>query len=163
MKGSRVIISPDGDRWRVRRRWLDRGLPKLGRSFRRGRKEAEDSGFLDGTLAFEGLTGTVLGLIAAVFAVAVVVVLLPLLGIALELGLLVLLLASGLFGRVVLRRPWTVEAINLDDGERSVAFAVTGFSAAGRAAEELAGTISTSGPPHQLPQGARTTLLRPTF
>ena len=147
----------------MRRRWLDRGLPKLSKSFRRGRKEAEDSGFLDGTLAFEGLTGTVLGLIAAVFAVAVVVVLLPLLGVALELALLVLLLGSGLFGRIVLRRPWTVEAINLDDGERSAAFAVEGFGAAGDAVDELAGAISASGPPQQLTQGTRTVLPRPTF
>jgi hypothetical protein len=158
-----VITSPDGDRWRVRRRWLDRGLPKLGRGFRRGRKEAEDSGFLDGILAFEGLLGTVIGLIGIVLAAAVVIVLLPLLGIALELALLVLLLASGLFGRIVLRRPWTVEAINLDDGERSLAFGVKGFGAAGHAAEELATTISASGPPHQPPQGTRTTLPRPTF
>ena len=49
--------------------------------------------------------GAVIGLIAIVLASAVVVVLLPLLGIALELALLVLLLVSGLLGRVVLRRP----------------------------------------------------------
>jgi hypothetical protein len=158
-----VVTSPDGDRWRVRRRWLDRGLPKLGKGFRRGRKEAEDSGFLDGILAFEGLLGTAIGLIAIVLAAAVVVVLLPLLGVALELALLVLLLASGLFGRVILRRPWTVEAIDLDDGERSIAFAVKGFGEAGRAAEELAATISASGPPHQLTSGKRTTLPRPSF
>jgi hypothetical protein len=123
----------------------------------------EDSGFLDGILAFEGLMGTVIGLIAIVFAAAVVVVLLPLLGIALELALLALLLGSGLISRVVLRRPWTVEAINLDDGERSVAFAVKGFGEAGNAVEELASTISASGPPNQLPQGTRTVLPRPTF
>jgi len=157
------VASPDGDRWRVRRRWLDRGLPKLGKGFRHGRKEAEDSGFLDGAFAFEGLTGSAIALVAIAVAAVVVVVLLPLIGVALELVLLVLLFASGLFGRVVLRRPWTVEAIDLDDGERSVAFAVKGFAAAGRAADELAGTISASGPPQQLTQGARTALPRPTF
>jgi len=147
----------------VRRRWLDRGLPKLNRSFRHGRREAADSGFLDGTFAFEGLAGTAVALVAIAVAVVVVVVLLPLIGVALELVLLVLLFTSGLFGRVVLRRPWTVEAIDLDDGERSVAFAVKGFGAAGNAAEELAGTIAASGPPQQLTQGTRTTLPRPTF
>jgi hypothetical protein len=158
-----VITSPDGDSWRVRRRWLDRGLPKLGKGFRRGRKEAEDSGFLDGIVFFDGLAGTAIGLIAAALAVVVVIFLLPLFGVALELALLVLLLASGLFGRVILRRPWTVEAIDLDDSERSVAFAVKGYREAGRAADELATTISTSGPPHQLTQGTRTALPRPTF
>lgn len=163
MGTGRVVTSPDGNSWQVRRRWLDRGLPKLGKGFRRGRREAEDSGVLDGIVVFDGLTGMAIGLIAAVFAAAVVVVLLPLLGVALELALLVLLLASGLFGRVVLRRPWTVEAIDLDDGERSVAFAVKGFGEAGRTAAELAATISVSGPPHQLTQGTRTVLPRPTF
>jgi hypothetical protein len=163
MRGSRVITSPDGDSWRVRRRWLDRGLPKLGKGFRRGRKEVEDSGFLDGILAFEGATGAVIGLIALALAIVVGVVLLPLLGVALELALLVLLLVSGLFGRVVLRRPWTVEAIDLDDSKRSVAFAVKGFGEAGRAAEELPATISASGPPEQLTKGTRTALPRPTF
>jgi hypothetical protein len=158
-----VITSPDGDRWQVRRRWLDRGLPKLGKGFRRGREEAEDSGFLDGAFGFEGLAGTAVALVAIAVAVAVVVVLLPLIGVALELVLLILLFTSGLFGRIVLRRPWTVEAIDLDDGERSVAFAVKGFGEAGRAAEELAVTISASGPPRQLTQGTRTTLPRPTF
>jgi hypothetical protein len=75
----------------------------------------------------------------------------------------VLLLVSGLLGRVVLRRPWTVEAIDLDDGERSVAFAVKGYRAAGLAVRELATTISASGPPRQLAQGTRTVLPRPTF
>jgi hypothetical protein len=123
----------------------------------------EDGGFLDGILAFEGLMGTAIGLIAIGLAAVVVVVLLPLLGVALELVLLVLLLTSGLLGRVVLRRPWTVEAIDLDDGGRSVAFAVKGYRAAGLAVGELATTISASGPPRRLTQGTRTVLPRPTF
>jgi hypothetical protein len=86
-----------------------------------------------------------------------------LIGVALELVLLLLLLTSGLFGRIVLRRPWTVEAIDLDDGERSLAFAVKGFGEAGRAVEELAATISASGPPEQLSSGQRTVLPRPSF
>ena len=147
----------------MRRRWLNRGLPRLAKGFRRGRREVEDSGFLDGIIAFEGLIGTVIGLIAIGLAAVVVVVLLPLLGVALELVLLVLLLVSGLLGRVVLGHPWTVEAIDLDDGERSVAFAVKGYREAGRAAEELTAIISTSGPPAQFTGGERTVLPRPTF
>jgi hypothetical protein len=147
----------------VRRRWLDRGLPKLRRSFRRGRKEVEDSGLVDGAVGFDGLAGTAIMLIAVAIAAAAVLVLLPLIGIALELILLLLLFTSGLLGRIVLRRPWTVEAIDLDNGERSRAFAIKGFGDAGRAAEELAATISASGPPEQLTSGKRTVLPRPTF
>jgi hypothetical protein len=123
----------------------------------------DESNLVDGIFALEGVLGTAIGLIAVVLAVAVVLVLLPLIGVALELAFLGLLLASGLIGRVVLRRPWTVEAIDLDDGERSVAFAVKGFGAAGRAAEELAQAISASGPPERLAAGTRATLPRPNF
>ena len=157
------MTSPDGDRWQVRRRWLDRGMPKLWERFRRHRKEAEDSNLLDDAYVFDGLAGIGIALVAIAIAVVVTVVLLPLLGVALELVLLILLFASGLFGRIVLRRPWTVEAIDLDDGERSVAYAVKGFGAAGRAAEELASAISASGPPEQFTAGEPTVLPRPTF
>jgi hypothetical protein len=138
-------------------------MPRLGRSFRRGRREAEDSDFLDGAFAFEGLAGTAIALVAIAIAAVVVVVLLPLIGVALELILLGLLFTSGLIGRVVLRRPWTVEAIDLDNGTRSLAFAVKGFGAAGRAATDLAEAIRASGPPEQLNSGTRTVLARPSF
>lgn len=84
-------------------------------------------------------------------------------GLVLELLLLVLLLGSGIFGRVVLGRPWTVEAIDLDDGERSVAYAVKGFDRAGQAVEELSTALAADGPPERLTAGERTTLPRPVF
>ncbi len=74
-----------------------------------------------------------------------------------------LLLGSGIFGRVILGRPWTVEAIDLDDGERSVAYAVKGFGRAGQAVEELSTALAADGPPARLTAGERTTLPRPTF
>jgi len=75
-----------------------------------------------------------------------------LLGIAFELVLLAAVLASGLFGRVVLRRPWTIEAVNIDrPGVRS-AFAVPGWRRSRRALTALATAIETTGPPSALPE-----------
>jgi hypothetical protein len=151
-----VVSSPDGDRWRVRRRWLNRGLPSLRKHVREAKEERDT---IDGVAFADGGVGLIVGGVVLVAAI----VLLPVLGIALELIVLAILFASGLIGRVLLGRPWTVEARNLDDGERSLAFGVKGFGAAGAAAEELASTISASGPPERLSAGERTALPRPTF
>ncbi len=163
MATGRVVSSPDGDRWRVRRRWLNRGLPSLRKHVREAKEEVTASGTLDGLMTLDGIGGGWAGAAIAGAVVVAVLVLLPLLGIALELIVLAVLLASGLAGRVVLGRPWTVEAKNLDDGERSVAYGVKGFRRAGEAAEELAGAIATSGPPERLAAGKRSALPRPTF
>jgi hypothetical protein len=74
-------------------------------------------------------------------------VLLPLIGIALELALLALLLTSGLFGRVVLRRPWTIEAVAVEATARRSAFAVTGWRRSRQALAALAAAVETTGPP----------------
>lgn len=79
--------------------------------------------------------------------------LLPLLGIAFELALLIGFVASGVFGRVVLRRPWTIEAVKLDEPGRRSAFAVTGWRRSRRSIAALAAAIETTGPPAALPEG----------
>jgi hypothetical protein len=146
---------------------MDRGVPKLRRRFRKSREESDGEEILDGLFLPDlfdgGLAGLAIVVVAAAIAIVVVVVLLPLIGLVLELILLLLLLGSGIFGRVFLGRPWTVEAVNLDDGERSVAYAVKGFGRAGRAVEELAAALAAGGPPERLTRGERTTLPRPTF
>ena len=150
------MTAPDGERWRVGRRWLNRSPPKPWTHWRRNRKRKSDGDFVD-TLAPEVLTGAADGPagLAAVAAVIVVIalfvfVLLPLIGIAFELALLIGFILSGLFGRVVLRRPWTIEAVSLDDPSRRSAFAVTGWRRSRRALAELAAAIETTGPPAAL-------------
>jgi 4-amino-4-deoxy-L-arabinose transferase-like glycosyltransferase len=76
--------------------------------------------------------------------------LLPLIGVALEIVLLLMLLSSGIIGRVLLRRPWTIEAANLSHPQRSAAFAVKGWRRSSRAIEELTRTIPVSGLPPQV-------------
>ena len=158
MGESQVVTSPDGERWRIRRRWMDRGLPNVRKRFGKDREEATGLDALDAFSALDviGDAGWA-GLAIGVAVLLLVVILLPLLGVALELILLLLLFSSGLAGRVVLGRPWTVEAIDLDDGKRSVAYAVKGFRRASHAVDELATAIAASGPPERLAAGERTT------
>ena len=63
----------------------------------------------------------------AIGVALLVFILLPLIGVALEIVLLLMLLSSGIVGRVLLRRPWKIEAVNLGHPQRSAAFAVKGW------------------------------------
>lgn len=113
-----IVIAPDGSEWRVRRRWLERPAPKLLRSFRAHRDEVSAGNVLDGVSNFdlgEAFAGDspAAVLAAIVLVVVVVFVVLPLLGVALELIGVLVLLGSGLIGRVLLGRPWIVEAVKV--------------------------------------------------
>lgn len=135
---------------------MNRPLPDLRKRFRDARKERSPIDAYDGSsildVAFDsGWAGVAM----AVAVVLFILVFLPLLGVALELVFLLLVFSSGILGRVVLGRPWRVEAVNLGDGERSVAYGVKGFCQAGRAAEELATSLAASGPPNRLSNGVQ--------
>jgi hypothetical protein len=103
--GGRQVTAPDGTRWRVRRRWLDRPLPDLRKRFSEYREENTGDGMLDGFWFIDAGDSPWVGIALAVGVILLVFLLLPLIGVAIELILLVLLLGSGLVGRVVLRRP----------------------------------------------------------
>lgn len=165
MRERGVVTAPDGTRWRVRRRWLER--PVWGLRLRRRRRSPtadavrdgaeagfwslpDPSGLLDG--ADDPLVGIVLMVGAVLLAALVAFVLLPLLGLALELAVPLVLLWSGLLGRVFLRRPWTIEAVAVEEPARRVAFAVVGWRRSRRALATLAATVATSGPPSALPE-----------
>jgi hypothetical protein len=151
--GERSIVkSPDGRRWRVRRRWVDRPVPSLREWFRRGRREVDGEDVVDGLFVADGFDG--LGAIGAAIAIGVLIlVLLPVLGVALELVALLLVLTYGLFARIVLRRPWIVEACDVEDEEDRVAFAIKGWRASSVALRELRTAIAAAGPPERLTVG----------
>ncbi len=153
--GNRSIVKAvDGARWRVRRRWLDRPPPNLRQLWRRNRKEADEVNWLDAAWWTEG-DSIVLGIAAVVVLVLVIFVLLPLLGVALELIAVLFLVSSGVVGRVVLRRPWIVEAQKLGDPEERVAFAVKGWRDSSQALRELRTALAAAGPPQRSRCAAR--------
>lgn len=127
---------------------MDRRVPKLRLGSNRDDVAAEDAIDPRTWVEFDETFLPTLG--AAAVAIVLLAVVLPLLGVALQLILLLLLLSSGIVGRVVLRKPWVIEAINLDHPERSVAFAVKGWRRSSEAIEELTGRLAAGGPPSQL-------------
>jgi hypothetical protein len=146
---SQALTSPDGDQWQVRRRWLDRPVPKIRRSL----GKADDQLAVEGGLEtlFSGMGDSIpLAIGAAIVVALLVLFLLPLIGIALEIAILIALLSSGIVGRVLLRRPWTIEAINLDHPQRSAAFAVKGWRRSSQTIDELTTTIPASGLPERI-------------
>jgi hypothetical protein len=100
--------APDGRTWKVGRRWFPRRR-------RLGRADVSDAmpDFVsfDGGLDDLGVVGTIIAAILLVIvAIFLALVLFNVIAIALELLLVILLLLAGVFGRVVLRRPWVVQA-----------------------------------------------------
>jgi hypothetical protein len=129
----------------VRRRWLERPPPNLRRRFRANREEAVDS--VGSLVGADGVDSPV-ALIAVVGVLALLVlVVLPLLGVALELVALLFLLGSGLLGRVLLGRPWIVEAVPEGDPEGRVVYAVQGWRRSSRALRELRASVASTGQP----------------
>lgn len=92
---------------------------------------------------------------AIVLTVVVVFVVLPLLGVALELIGVLFLVGTGLFGRVFMGRPWIVIAEKIGGPEERVAFAVNGWRDSGEALRELRTALAAEGPPKHLAHGEK--------
>ena len=124
---AREVLAPDGVRWTLRRHWMPRfqGLgfrerwkSKRARSSKRERDK--DSSWFDWLdLPMDGLDllddgpGCLIGIGVAVF-ILVLVVLSPVFLAVLDVVFVGVLAILGIGGRVVFRRPWTVEARSSD-------------------------------------------------
>jgi hypothetical protein len=150
-----IVTAPDGERWRVRRRWLDRQGPSLRQRLKKKRENEPGADPVDLPLGLDLLDGTVIGIAIVVTVVVVVFVLVPLIGIAIELLVLAFLFGSSLVGRVVFRRPWTIEAVKADHPGERVAFPVKGWRQSSQALDELRTAIAAGGPPERLTAGER--------
>lgn len=125
-----VVRGADGARWRVGRRWLP-WRPRL-------RKPLDLDVPLDVGALFDGVPGVV-GLLLAVVAAAVFVLFfLPLLLTVVELALVALLVMLGGMARVLLRRPWLVDAVRLDEPAAACTWKVVGWRAGGEHVAEVA-------------------------
>jgi hypothetical protein len=132
----------------VRRQWADRSFPDPIDSLRESFGDAVEGRGVSGLLTpvdFGNSIGATLAIAAG--ALIVCFVLMPLLGVALELIAALAVIGFGVFGKVVLGRAWVVEAADLDDAARSRTFAVRGWRASGHAIEEIAAAIAAGSPP----------------
>lgn len=106
----RTVTDPQGEEWRVRRKWIPRKVRW------RGKDRDLPDGLIDGAeLLSLGDELPVVGVIAAViaalvFGIALVLFVVPALIFLLELLLVLAVVCLGVAGRVLLGRPWTVEA-----------------------------------------------------
>ena len=110
--GPRRVVAPDGVEWHVGRRWLTR-RPRLGRP-RRGDIASESLFNLGLGWPDFGTLDLGEGLLLTAAAVAVLLILIPVLFFGLEPIILGALLAAGVMARTLLRQPWVIEARSTD-------------------------------------------------
>jgi hypothetical protein len=141
---ARRVTAPDGTEWTVRRRWVHAPI----RPRWRGTRDADAFDVADGLGDFgdSGIFGVIAAVIAIVVLAALVAfVLLPLAILLVEVLLFVLLAGLGLFGRVLLRRPWRIEARAAGGGRRAVVREVSGWRDSRDAIAELAAEAQRGG------------------
>ena len=131
-----AVLAPDGRTWRVRRQWVPRlGQETLWGRFRRrfGRTFRRTADLAD----FDPGCGEAIveGLVVLVVVLVAIFVGIPFLIALLDVRLLLLLAVLALLARLLLRRPWIVEA-SADDG-RSITWRVRGWAESGRRCAEI--------------------------
>jgi len=155
----RGTIGPDGVRWHVRRRWVPRFGPErwwervADRVIARRRRRRERGGKLDALdladgCAVDGLQDLALAVALVVLVLVLALVVWPLLLALVDVLVLIVLAIAGGLTRVLLRRPWTVEAA-ADDG-RALRWRVVGWRASGRVRDAVAAALARG----EVPAGA---------
>ncbi len=138
------MVDPSGRTWKVRRRWVHRRVSW------RGPKGDRALDVLDGAdLAGEGAELPVVGVImfaiaALLVAVLAVVFVIPALIFVIELALVLVAVGLGVFGRVLFRRPWTVES-RVDGTSQGGEWKVTGWRASGDLLNSVADRLKATG------------------
>ena len=141
----RTVVGPDGRTWKVRRKWLSRSVSWRGPVRPKQAMDVAD-GF---DLLDLGADLPVIGWVFMVLAIVVLIVggvalLLPLLVFLGELAFVVLLLLAGAAGRILLRRPWTVEA-RVKGTNEGREWKVVGWRESGDVVERMAERIAATG------------------
>jgi hypothetical protein len=143
------VAGPGGAQWHVRRRWAPRALRREGpwaRFKRRQRQTREGVGDLaDPGCAFDVGEGIVAALAILAIVLVLIFLVIPALVALGELLFLVLLALLGVVGRVLFRRPWTVDATG--PGGVHHEWQVVGWRASGEARDHVARHLAATGAP----------------
>ena len=138
------VEDPSGREWTVRRKWVPRRLRWRGRTF--------SFDLLDGAelLSFGDelpVVGVIFAAIAAfLVAVGLVVLVLPAVVFILELLLIATLVGLGVLGRVLLGRPWTIEA-RQKGADHALEWRARGWQGSQEVLESVAQQIAVNGTP----------------
>lgn len=142
MLGRRVVTDPEGARWRVRRRWLMAPIRPRYRGADASNFDLPGGGFD----AADGVLGAIVAVIAIiVLAAFVAFVVIPLALLLVEVLIFLVLAGAGLAGRVLLRRPWTLEARRLGASTR-MTWSVAGWRDSREALDEIAAALQAGRP-----------------
>lgn len=142
---STTVVDPQGNEWVVRRRWIHRRLRWRGK----GRRSLDliDGADLVGAGADLPVVGVILLVVALVlFAVAAVLLIVPALIFLVELLIIVVIVGLGLMGRLLLGRPWTVEA-RRSEPRQAFEWKVTGWRASSDLVQTVADQLRATGLP----------------
>lgn len=147
--GARRVVTPDGIEWCVGRRWMTRRLGWTKR--RRGDIASESLWNLGVGWPDFGNVDSGEGLLLAGIAIAAVLIVIPLLFFGVELILVGCLLAAGVMGRVVFRRPWVIEARSTDPmiSGRVLEWRVSGWRKSRELLEQIASDLAAGREPTQ--------------
>ncbi len=144
--GSRVVRTPSGQEWRVGRRWIGRPMPRWRKLSRRKTSNGEARPLDAAEVLFSvpdlgGIDdlGAAIVILGAIVVIAIVVV--PLLLFGIELILLGLLVATGILGRVILGRPWLVQASPTNGDAEALHWQVTGWRHSSNLIDEVASSL----------------------
>ncbi|HEX2040128.1 MAG TPA: hypothetical protein VHF47_10400 [Acidimicrobiales bacterium] len=141
-----TVSSPDGNRWYVRRVWL----PWRPR-WRRPRADSTDLNLVDPSGCLDDTVGAVVAIVAGVvLAVLFVIFVVPVLITLFEVALVLLLAAAGAMARIVLRRPWVVEATPAT-GSGCFRWKVVGWRRSGEVVDEVARRLAAGERPLSVP------------
>jgi hypothetical protein len=128
----------------VSRRWIAR-RPKWRRQTWNPGPRADAAEF-----AFWGLDDLPAGIAIAIVVGVLAILAIPLLLFIVEIALAILLVGVALIARVLLRRPWTVEAVT-SDPEDVLRWKVVGWRRSGQIVEEIARVLEAGGRDFQSP------------
>ncbi len=144
------MVAPDGRTWKVRRVWVEHSV-----RLRRERDLSDapsgdgDGWSWDDFLGLDDITpaAILIALAVAVAGVLLFLVVWPLVALAVELVLLLVLFLAGVAGRLLLRRPWRVRAETTTRPVATLEWQVVGWRASGRLLDEVASSIQAGGEP----------------
>lgn len=137
-------MDPEGQAWKVRRRWLHRSVTWRGPKGRRA-LDLLDRADLAGDGSDLPVIGVILFAIAALLiAVLAVLFVIPAMIFALELLVVLVAVGLGVLGRIFFGRPWTVEA-RQEGSNRGREWKVSGWRASGDLVDSVAERLRSAG------------------
>jgi hypothetical protein len=150
----RAVLAPDGRMWKVGRQWLPFRV-RLRRE-----RELPDPSWAGNLfdLADLSLGGILVGLSIAILGAVLLLIVWPLVALAIEVAIVLIVFLVALAGRLVLRRPWRIVARSRSPVRATLAWHVVGWRASGRVIEEVADSLA-AGAAEPRPAGAERVLV----